>query len=636
MCGICGLALSGRQEVQRDVLQSMIEVMAHRGPDGDGLFLDGPVGLGHCRLSIIDLEGGRQPLANEDDSVVVVFNGEIYNYQELSKELLAAGHRFQTRSDTETLVHLYEEHGIGMLARLRGMFAFALYDRRRQVLYLARDRFGIKPLYYWQGGGKLAFASEVKPLFQAGYTVEVNRPALHLYLQTRFAHGDETIFKGVHRLPEGCYLRWKAGEVSVHRYYSPPAGGDGPPGRDYPELFRRALADAVASHMIADVPVGAYLSGGVDSSTLVSEMVRLTGHPVRTFCVDFKGGYGEGRAAEETARALGCDHHTVLCGVEELLELPAVIRTLEEPVGDGIVVAQYFLSRATRQAGIKVVLTGDGADETLGGYQYLKAIITAATWARRLPGFVFSRLGVPVARCLPVGLVDRWADVPLNVAAEAKRRFILLLRALPRRDLTELYDLLLALFCPHELRQLYTDEFYAEVRRLPREHLAGEPVGATLLDQVLSMQYRKWLPANINLKQDKLCMAHSVENRVPFLDHPFVELVAGFPGHTKINGRSNKVLLRDLARQRLRDSVSSARKVPFHLPLEHYLGDHRVWNLIEENLDERRLRRRGLLRPEYVRHLKERARGGDYMTAKKLFALVILELWHRVFVDREA
>ncbi|MGH9810916.1 MAG: asparagine synthase (glutamine-hydrolyzing), partial [Terriglobia bacterium] len=347
------------RHVEPEVLGRMTDAMAHRGPDGEGTFVDGNVGLGHRRLSLIDLAGGHQPMLNEDGSVVVVFNGEIYNFEALSRDLVRQGHRFKTRSDTETLVHLFEQHGTGMFSMLRGMFAFALFDRRRRELYLVRDRYGIKPVYYHEQGGSLRFASEVKSLMAAGYSVDVNPHAVHAYLQTRFAHGDETIFRGVYRLAEGHYLRWCDGHSQQAAYYSNPAHDSTQAPAEVEQVFEHALTDAVASHMIADVPVGAYLSAGVDSSVLVSEMVRRTRQPVRTFCVDFAGSNGssEAPAAEETARHLGCDHTTVTCGVEQLLELPAVVRTLEEPVGDAIVVAQYCLSRATHEAGIKTVLT---------------------------------------------------------------------------------------------------------------------------------------------------------------------------------------------------------------------------------------------------------------------------------------
>jgi asparagine synthase (glutamine-hydrolysing) len=636
MCGLCGVVLPGGKAVSQAFLARMNGALAHRGPDGEGFFIDGNVGLGHRRLSIIDLQGGAQPLFNEDGSIGVVFNGEIYNYRELTKELLAQGHKFRTHSDTETLVHLYEQHGMQMLHRLRGMFAFALYDRGAQTLHLVRDRFGIKPLYYHIRDGALYFASEIKPLIEGGYSVEVNRRAIHLYLQSRFAHSDETIFKGIHRLPEGSYLRWRNGDWYVERYYSNPRHGSVDDGRDFQQLFEEELASAVESHMVADVPVGAYLSGGVDSSVVVSEMVRQTGHPVRTFCVDFKEGYSEAGVAERTARSLGCDHHTVLCGVEELLQLPRVIAALEEPVGDAVVVAQYFLSRTTRNAGIKVVMTGDGADETLGGYQYLAAIIQALRWGRALPNPV-ARLGAMLARILPLTVVDALANVPLAVAAEARERLAGVLERLPASTIGQLYDLLLALYRPDELRDLYTPAFFEEAASYAPEPFAGAPDGKSLADQVLSVQFRKWLPANINLKQDRLCMAHSVENRVPFLDHRFVESMTSFPQHTKIQGRRSKILLRELARKRgLDNAVVNGRKTPFHLPLERYLGDRKLWEMVEDNLSEERVMRRGFVSPAYVKHVKEQSRSGNYMLAKKMFALVILELWHRNFVDGES
>ncbi len=641
MCGICGFAnLSAGlgAGASRELLARMNARIAHRGPDGEGFYLQDGVGLGHRRLSIIDIAGGAQPLSNEDGTITVVFNGEIYNYRELTEDLKARGHRFATRSDTEVLVHLYEEKGMEMLGKLRGMFAFALHDRRAGGgLYVVRDRFGIKPVYYGERGGGFYFASEVKPLLEAGFPVEVNRRAVHLFLQTRFAHSDETIFRGIFRLPEGTYLRWQEGNLSSHRWYPTPPH-DSRKGEGSMEegqvRFEEALSSAVSSHMISEVPVGAYLSSGVDSTVVVSEMARLTGRAIRTFCVDFKEGLSEAREAEETARLLGCEHQTILCGVEELLEIPRVVRELEEPVGDGIVVAHDLLARATREAGIKVVLTGEGADEALGGYQHLRAIIQAASWGRFVPGWLLRGPLPKLAARIPLGLIDFLAGLPLGVAAEARARLEQVLRLLPSGDLRALFDLLMAIHLPAELRELYTSEFHAEMAAAGTESFAGEPVGRTLADRVLSMSFRKWLPA-LNVKLDKLCMAHSIENRVPYLDHPFVELATAMPVREKIRGRTGKVPLRRVAAHRFGEKVARRKKIPFHLPLQHYLKHPKLWDLVEENLDPARVRRRGFLNPVAVRRLKEASRGGDYLVAKKMFAVVILELWFRIFIDGE-
>ena len=635
MCGICGIVGSPGRDVAAETLARMTATLAHRGPDGDGTFIDGHVGLGHRRLSIIDLSGGAQPIFNEDRTVVVVFNGEIFNYRELTADLVARGHVFATHSDTETLVHLYEEFGLDMLDKLRGMFAFALLDRRTGVLYLVRDRFGIKPLYYHERHGVLSFASEIRPLIAAGYHVEVNRHSVHQYMRTRFAHGDETIFKGVFRLPEGSILEWREGRATTRRYYPDPRIAPAGDGGDFGARFEAAFTDAVRAWMVADVPVGAYLSGGVDSAAIVSEMVRLTNHPVRTFCVAFAAGHNEADAAERTARALGCEHQTVVCGVEQLLELPAVVRALEEPMGDGIMVPQFILSRATCRAGIKTVLTGDGADETLGGYQFLSAITAFLTWRGRIPLPGLDRIGAAVARRLPLPIVRALAGLPFDVARDARDRLASLFALAAAGDVRELYDELLALYRPAELAETYTDAFYAETAGFPRETLAGDPSGTTLLGQVLSMQYRRWLPANINLRQDRLCMAHGIENRVPFLDHRFVELMASAPDREKIAGRHTKVALRRLVAHRL-PAAAAAPKAPFHLPFQHMLADRRVWDMVEDNLDERRVTRRGFVRVSHVAAVKRRARAGDFLAAKKVMALVILELWHREFVDGES
>jgi asparagine synthase (glutamine-hydrolysing) len=636
MCGICGIVEVEGRPVSEAALSAMTRALAHRGPDGEATYVAGHVGFGHRRLSIIDLPGGAQPIANEDGSVVVIFNGEVFNYRELTEGLTSRGHVFRTRSDTETIVHLYEELGIELVHKLRGMFAFALLDRRRGEVYLVRDRFGIKPLYYHQRQGVLYFASEIAPLMRAGYSVEVNRPAIHHYLQTRFPYDDETLFKGVHRVREGAFLKWSNGGGAAHTYYPNPTIAPRDDRRDFEGEFDAAFADAVKAWMVADVPVGAYLSGGVDSSVLVSEMAAISAHPVRTFSVHFSEGHSEAAVAERTAKALGCDHQTVVCGIDELLELPSIVRVIEEPVGDAIFVAQYALARAAARSGLKTVVTGDGADESLGGYQHLRAIAEMTTWSERLPAWLFATVGASVARRLPLRIIEAMADLPLDVARDSRERLATVLGLLPEHDMRALYDELVALYTPAEYDEIYTDDFRAEVAGFAADSFAGVPAGTTTVGRVLSMQFRHWLPGMINLKQDRVCMAHALENRVPFLDHQLVELMASLPDRFKIDGRRNKIILRRLAATRVDPSVAGATKMPFHLPLQSYLADPRLWSLVEDNLEPARVRRRGIIRPDYVARVKIQARTGDYLAAKKMFALVILEIWFRTFSDGES
>jgi asparagine synthase (glutamine-hydrolysing) len=357
---------------------------------------------------------------------------------------------------------------------------------------------------------------------------------------------------------------------------------------------------------------------------------------VQTFSVHFSEGYSEAAVAERTAKALGCDHQTVVCGVDELLELPAIVRVIEEPVGDAIFVAQHTLARAAAHAGLKTVVTGDGADESLGGYQHLRAIAEMTKWSERLPGWLFATVGASVARRMPLSVINAMADLPLAVAKDSRDRLATVLGLLPRHDMRALYDELVALYTPAEFDDIYTDDFRAEVAGFADDTFAGVPAGTTVVSRVLSMQFRHWLPGMINLKQDRVCMAHALENRVPFLDHHLVELIASLPDRCKIDGRQNKVILRRLAATRVDPSVALATKMPFHMPLQRYLADPRLWALVEDNLEVARVRRRGIIRPDYVARIKTQARAGDYLAAKKMFALVILEIWFRTFVDREA
>ncbi|MFQ5349929.1 MAG: asparagine synthase (glutamine-hydrolyzing) [Thermoanaerobaculia bacterium] len=355
----------------------MADSMRHRGPDSSGFFRDGEVALGHRRLSIIDVAGGQQPLENEDGSLVLICNGEIYNYQRLRQELIERGHRFRTRSDSEVVLHLYEESGPACLSRLNGMFALALFDRRTRQLFLARDRIGIKPLYYARAGSRFLFASEIKALLRwPALDTEVDALAIHRYLALRYVPGPGTLFHSIHKLPAAHYAIFAEGELQLVRYWQPELwDGEYPYSeQDYEEQFRELFERSVRRRLISEVPVGAYLSGGLDSSVIVAAFSKLIDRPVKTFSVGFGYSHDEIEQAAETARHLGCDHTQVDCTAEDLLLLPTIVHHLDEPIGDPIVVPMYLLAReATKQ--VTVILTGEGADEIFGGYLFHRALL---------------------------------------------------------------------------------------------------------------------------------------------------------------------------------------------------------------------------------------------------------------------
>jgi len=647
VCGIVGFA--GLPRTERDLFR-MAASLEHRGPDDGGAYFDvgarpfERVGLAMRRLSIIDLVGGHQPQSNAEGSLWVVFNGEIYNYLELSDELRSLGHRFRTASDTEVLIHLYEEFGLGGLERLQGMFAFALHDRRRGELLLARDRLGIKPLYIWGEHGGLAFGSEAKALLELPDVERApNLDALDAYLTLRYVPGPQTLFEGIFKLPAGHFLRWRPGRLELRRYWRRPAAGSDElrawvqraPGRELVDLFGKTFEEAVRRRMGSDVPVGAYLSGGLDSSAIVAAMARQTSRPVETFSVGFDWTGDELSAAERVARHFDCVHHTVICREPDLELLPRIVWHLDEPVGDAIVLPMFLLSRLAREH-VKVVLTGEGADESLAGYLMHKTILWARHIYRRLPGAVRRRLPGVIGRA-PPGLLGLGFSYPARLGLEGRRRLRAFVHELESGDLERQYVSLISLFGVEDRVAAFTPALQPRIECW-RARTAYDPVDASQvgeMEAVLHSQFAHWLPDDILSKQDRLSMANSVEGRVPFLDHELVELCAALPDSLKLKGWREKVVLRDYLRRVLPSEVSRRSKRPFYVPLDRYLQAPAMRRLLDECLDDGVVERRGIIRPEYVRGLRAGA-GGEFLTGKRLFALVVLELWFRIFIDRES
>jgi len=624
-------------ERNEDLLRSMTERLRHRGPDDDGMFLHAQVGLGMRRLSIIDVSGGAQPLFNERRSVVVVANGEIYNYRELMADLERRGHHFATRSDVETIVHLYEEHGIGGLDYLRGMFAFALYDADTDRLFLARDRLGIKPLYYWQHGSTLLFASEIKALLAAADVPRRPNPlAINDFLTLRYVPGPETMFEGIYKLPAGHWLCHSKGECRVERYWTAETKrGAYRSDRDYQERFAELWRDTVRLHLESDVPVGVYLSGGVDSSLVAAEMVELTGRPVHTFSAGFAGEGDEAPAARAVANQLGCTHHEVTCTADDLRWLPQIIWACDEPLGDPITLPTFLLARLARQH-VKVVLTGEGADEILAGYLFHRVLDLTQRLRGMVPGWALSHVAAPLVRRLPVHLLDKLFDYPSYLGEQGRQRAEEYLRIAATDAPAPMYELLISLFDGRAQQQLRTIDGPLPDAQAAAIATPAQDAGETFFDAALLLQYRSWLPDNILLRQDKMSMVHSVEARVPFLDHVLVEFLLTVPKHLKLRSLigDNKILARRYAAQRLPAGVAKRRKRAFHIPPELYLDAPVFQEFVAETLAPERVRRRGYFKPQAVQTLLDTARATrEFVHVKQVLALVTLELWHQMFID---
>ena len=544
MCGIAGFISPARADAA--ALAPMLARIAHRGPDGQGTFVEGPAALGHCRLAIIDLQGGAQPLYSEDKNFVVVFNGEIYNYRELTAELTALGHTFATRTDTEVLLHGWEQWGRELLPRLRGMFAFALWDRRAQVLFCARDMFGIKPLYYCRcADGTLLFASEIKAfLDHPSFEKQLNTAQLPLYLSCQYSPGRDTFFAGVQKLLPGHFLEFSEGIVRTTRWVQPAfLPGDTPPAPDELEAVLRQSAEA---HKIADVEVAGFLSGGVDSAYLTA-----LARPARTYTISYaEPKYDESFPARALARNLGLRNRVRCISPGEFWDaVPAVQYHMDEPMADAAAVALYFLNREAARD-VKVVLSGEGADELFGGYNIYRDPFTAR-WYNRLPPWLRGGLGA-AASLLPPGPGVNF---------------------LVRRGLSleERYFGPTALLTEREKRRL-----------LPGYEGDGDPVCLTESswdmtedqDPVTRMQQvdlQLWLAGDILLKADKMSMAHSLELRVPYLDKEVFALAAALPAAAKANARMTKIALRQAAARTLPPAAAARKKLGFPVPVRNWL-----------------------------------------------------------------
>ncbi len=623
MCGVVGLFnYDGGRPVDRALCQRMMDAVAHRGPDDEGAYFHDGAGLalGHRRLSIIDLEGGHQPMGNEDGTVQIVFNGEIYNFPDLRAELEGLGHEFRTRSDTEVVVQAWEEWGLDALPRLNGMFAFALWDARRRQLVLARDVFGVKPLYYRDDGRSLAFGSEVKALLlHPTCEREVDPRALLAFLFFTYVPSPATAFRGIHKLPPGHALVCTSAGARTIRFSRPPAA----PLRDVrePELveeLRERILAAVKRQMISDVPVGAMLSGGIDSSTVATLMTTLAGHPIDTFTVGFDGDfeYNELEAARVVARRIGSRHHELVLSPDEYAAfLPRSIWHLEEPVATASTLAFFRVSQLARET-VKVVLAGQGADEPFAGYhRHLGEHL----------GGLYRLIPAPIRHGLLAPLVQR---LPRN--ERMKRAVRSLGEADPRLRLREVYSTVdLAL-----LRRLLRPEVFPEPDDVEEGVIPvfqADVADRDPLSQMLYVDARVPLADNLLLYGDKMSMAASLEARVPFLDLELMEFVERLPPSLKIRGRRQKYILKKAVSRWLPEGVVRRRKIGFATPVDGWFRRELRASTRERLLGPGSACRE-FFRPETIDAMLEEHRTGREDHKRVLFSLLTFEIWHEQFI----
>jgi asparagine synthase (glutamine-hydrolysing) len=620
MCGIAGIAARATGVRVDEALRAMTQSIAHRGPDDEGFYVDRTadgsydIGLGHRRLSIIDVDSGHQPMANEDGLVTLVFNGEIYNFEPLREDLIRRGHVFKTRSDTETIVHAYEEFGPRCVEKFRGMFAFALWDRKHQRLVLARDRFGKKPLFLYEKAGQLIFASEVKGILAAApEPVRVDLDGLCAYLCYRYVPGPQTLFSGIRKLPPGSYAVWEAGTLKEERYYWPPdqlpyhdLGGPADP---VPEFLRR-LEESVRIRMISDVPFGAFLSGGIDSSTVVGLMTKISRIPVKTFAVGFsEDAYSELQFARQVATHFGTDHHELVVGDAEMIEhLPKLVRFRDAPVSEPSDIPIYLLAKEAART-VKMVLTGEGSDEMLGGY----------------PKHLFEAL-VPFYQTLPRAMRSGVIE-PLVTALPY--RFRRAKTAVTTMGLEDYEGRMARWFGAMSVEER------GRLTRLgsPSRQLGGGalPDGtASALRRTLFFDQTSWLPDNLLERGDRMTMAASLEARMPFMDQELASFVSSLPDRFRVRGARTKWILREAVKSVLPPEIIRRKKVGFRVPVSDWfrgpMRDYLCGSLLSASS-----RTRAYYEPAVLSRIVNDHLVGRQNHEKLLWTLLNLEIWHQEY-----
>ena len=624
MCGIAGLYDHEGVDTKREVLDVMVEALHHRGPDHRGRYDAPRLAMGMTRLSIIDVNGGHQPLSNEDGTVHVICNGEIYNHIELRRELIQRGHRLRTGSDAEVISHLYEEEGPGFVSRLRGMFAIALWDQPRERLLIARDRLGIKPLFYTVRDGRLLFASELKAIVRSGLVpIRVDMAALRQYLRYGYVPAPNTIYQGIHKLEPGHMLHCQAGTCSLARYwqlrFSDAAGHDEAAiGRTFMDLF----SDAVRSHLMSDVSLGAFLSGGVDSSLIVALMSACSARPVKTFTIGFGGGIGgyldERGYAREVSRRYGTEHEEfeVRPDLEETLD--DVVDAFDEPFADDSVIPTYHICRLAGEH-VTVALTGLGGDELFGGYERYLGLSLSRQY-RNVPGPVRRGVIEPLVRCLPERRDGHYTVNHL-------KRFV---RSSELPDahryleyVTVFNDALLGQIAGHTPLQGAPNE-------IDTHYFDAQP-STDILQRALAHDAHTYLPEDILALSDRLSMRFGLELRVPFVDHAVVEYCATIPSSFKIRAMVKKYLLKQVAKPHVPASVLQHRKQGFASPMSAWLrGDLKRY--VADTLSPKRLARHGLFDAPAVRRMLDAHNSRHESYDKQIFTLVMFQKWHERFI----
>lgn len=636
MCGINGIAYTERsgREVSPILLTCMRDILKHRGPDEEGIFVDKNIGLGHRRLSIVDLKSGQQPMFNGDQSCVIVYNGEVYNHRDYRGELIEKGFKYQTNCDTETILHLYEEYGKECVHKLRGMFAFAVWNKKSRELFIARDRLGVKPLYYVHDlDGNLFFASEIKALLEAGAVKpELNYGSLCDYLANHATSGDETLFSSIKRLPAAHTLTWNDGKVRIEKYwdlqFEPKLNGYQRSDLEWVKEWSDLFQEAVKLRLMADVPLGMFLSGGIDSSAIAAVMSKLVSEPIKTFSVAFnEHEANELEFAHIVAKEFKTDHHEIIVTPQEFFQaLPEMIWHEDEPLAHPSSVALNFVSRLASEH-VKVVLTGEGSDESLAGYgRYAKTLLNLKY------GEAYHKVTPRIAREF---IASGISSLPLDSSVRHKLRksFFNI-----EPNIENIYFDNFAVFPRNMQHEMLTDEAKEKIGMHIDPYTAmsnffNTAKSNSLLDRMLYADTKTYLH-ELLMKQDQMSMAASIESRVPFLDHKLMEFSARMPDRLKLRGQTTKFVLREAMKGILPERILNRGKMGFPVPIgKWFRGEYS--QLINEFVLSDRATSRGVFKPEYIKGIVGRHQRGENHD-ERLWALLNFEMWHRRFIDNEA
>ncbi len=627
MCGIVGVHyLDQKQQVDRQLVLSMCDAIIHRGPDDDGIYLNKGIGLGMRRLSIIDLDSGKQPILNEDNSIAIVFNGEIYNFQALREALEAKGHRFTTRTDTEAILHGYEEYGVEVLKHLNGMFAFAIWDNNQKQLFVARDRIGIKPLYYYQDDRKVVFGSEIKSILKdISIPRGVENSSLSSFLSYGYVPAPKTMFRNIQKLEAGCFMLIKNGCVQTHKYWEIPIHEDT---KEYSfsyycEKTMELLTQSIKLRLISDVPLGAFLSGGMDSSSIVAIMAKLTNSSINTYAIGFDEQnefHNELGDAKAVANLFHTNHHEILVKPNVIDLFPKLISHMDEPVADSSIIVTYLVSKLAQES-VKVILSGVGGDELFGGYRrYLGYSLN--NYYRRIPRMLRKTLIPAVFELLPS---DRNSGL-MNFFRLGKG----FIRSSEKPEHEQYHDMI----------TIFRKDFLQDLLKRGPEVNGGlsglyamSSNGTDSLKGMLHFDIKTQLVDDLLLLTDKMSMAASIEARVPFLDHHFVEFALNIPSKYKIHGLKLRYIQKKAMQNILPPEVIDKKKKGFGCPIGNWVKND-LYDFVLDLLSEETIVRRGYFNCEIIKrmindHFDSRADYTDH-----IFALISFELWHRIYIDR--